>query len=478
MVIPSLPKLACVIALALILPRTAMATTTAGFAARDSRGLVELSAGNAAKALELFEQAAQIDSEAVSPRYHRGLAYAALERWGEAAVDLAWVLERAPDFAEARLELAAALIQLERCDEARQQLTLTARLPALVERSSLYEAVCDLRLGHTDSAKAHLQPLAESDSAVRDAAHYYLDIAALIDIDPTAEEQQQQAAPSVKSREWWASAAIGYAYDSNVTLGPDDDNPLITADGDSRAELGFNVGYALLNSGSLFVAADYQFSQSLHVDFSEFNLQGHRPALSVGFARDAWVAGVRTAYDYYLVDGDSFLGETSVLPWFEIDLGRYGQTQLSYRYRSRSYEIDAFEALLNGTNHQEALRHTIPLGSDGGFVGLGYAYDEETTSNTDTDAFSYQGQEVSASAGTALPWEAFVFLDYRYRDESYDKDSMGRRDKEHRVVMTIERPLNESLALLIGYDASFHDSTDSLYEYSRHIGSLTLEARR
>lgn len=443
----------------------------AEYAAQDARGLIQLQAGQIATALQWFDQAIASDPDAISPRFHRGLAHAAQSNWEAAADDFTWVIERAPDLAEARLQLAAAQIQLNDCTAAMVSLQ---RLPEAEAgpRSLIYQGVCELRAGRYTRAREFLGTVATSDSELAKTAEQYLLIS-------EQDERPDQEANPMVVQPWWVGASLGYAYDSNVTLGPDNRSLGIPSSGDSRAELDFAVGYSPMLERGLFLTVGYEFFQSLHFEQSELNLQNHSPSVTVGLQRGPWTLGLQGRYEYYFADDDALLGQFNAVPWLGFDAGRLGTTQLAYGYRDRSYKIEVLDDFLTGQNQEATVRHTIEIGDQGVFFAFGYRYDEERTVGTVSDAFAYRGQEVNGSIGRPLFCQTDAVLDYSYRQEDYDRDSVRdfevRNDDEHRVVLTLRRPLSDRLWLRTGYDGTFNHSTQDIYTYTRHIGFAAIE---
>jgi hypothetical protein len=222
----------------------------------------------------------------------------------------------------------------------------------------------------------------------------------------------------------------------------------------------------------------YEFFQSFHFELTDFNLQNHRPSIEVaGRAGDARF-GLLGRYDYYSLDVKSFLQEATANPWFTLFHGATSRLDIWYRMRYRDFLDDDFE-LRSGFNHSPGIRHAFNLGDWTRFLAVGYRYDREDPddSSVTAKAFAYDGHEVSVGVAWTFPADIWGDAGYAYRRERYDAESDGRRDNEHRVFGGVGKQLIEPLAVRLGYFGTINDSNQSVFEYNRHIVSISLEAR-
>ncbi|MCC5886789.1 MAG: hypothetical protein JJT88_10175 [Gammaproteobacteria bacterium] len=90
-----------------------------------------------------------------------------------------------------------------------------------------------------------------------------------------------------------ANLELGARYDSNVAV---IDLDRSSGEGDFAALLAAGIGYEQPLGEKTSVKVGYNFGQSLHADFDDFDLQTHRGSIDARF--DAGVATLGTSYQY------------------------------------------------------------------------------------------------------------------------------------------------------------------------------------
>jgi tetratricopeptide (TPR) repeat protein len=484
-----------------------------------SRGLVELHAERWNEALALFDQAAEADPNDAYALYYRGVTRGRLDDREGAIADFRAALELRPDLTPALGELGYLLGSTGRYEEALPLLERAAAADPANSRLALAHGVTLLRLRRLDEARARFER-AGRDPALVDVARYYQGVtayqtenwevaeghfAAVATATPETEvgREAQRYLDRLRAgamKPYRLYADMGFQYDSNVCLIPDDDGQgcaSFGADGDEddgRAVFTLGGLYSPWHSEQGYVALGYEFFQSLHFNLTEFNLQDHRPSLQAAFNAGPVRLGMYSRYDYYLRETDSFLQEGNVIPWLMVPEEGLGRTEVFYRMRLRDFRDDDFDNR-DGFNHSTGLAQYFYLGSDERWVSVGYRFDAE---NPDSNAlqskrFSYDGNEVNTSLRWLWPFDVSTFFGYAFRYEYYDgfsadprlnaDNDFRRRDKEHRVTVVTEVPINRYLgidqlvAVALGYFGTFNDSNkNDEFEYTRHIASFTLRA--
>ena len=466
-----------------------------------ARGVVELHAGRYADALQLFEQALQVDAQDSRARYYRALTFGRMGDFQAAAVDLGSVVNTQPESAQARLDLGVTLVQSGKYEDALPLLEGAQQNPESEAIASLFLGIAHLALGHSERARAQFDRAAVGDPARAATAHYYLGLISFAERDwdeadrhlqtvisknPDSAVAHQAAAllPHVRANARAAMqvyAEVGFQYDSNVVLAPADDAVKagygISDRADGRAVITAGGRYSPVRTQSVQLTLGYELYQSLHFDLPDFNLQDHRPSAVLTFTTARARFGMLGRYDFYLLSTDSFLQEVVAQPWVDILEGRCGSTQLFYRMRRRDFLKQPFSGLVDAFNHMAGVRQMVPIGTAGNYASVGYQYDYDDPINARGDAFGYDGHEFDAGIGWRLPWKTFADVGYAYRHEEYARQSRGREDDEHIVTVAATHPLGEHVSLRLAYLADLNDSNDTRFEYTRHIVSLTAALR-
>lgn len=465
-----------------------------------SAGLIDFHAGRYQEALGQFEQAVGADPQDVAARYYRGVTYGRLGNYAAAEADLRAVAGQ-PGFEQATLELGIVLVRQERFAEAVEQLTAAQNNPSTFPEASLFLGIAEFRLGQLAAADAELERASRT-AALFVVAQYYRGLVAdrqqrfdaardyfgaVVERSPESPMGEQAAIflaqmGGQSARPWVAYGQVGFQYDSNVTLEPNDDSvavgfPSNQSDGSSVLTAGF--AYAPLRTENVELLIGYEFYQSLYFDLDQFNLTDQRPSLQLMVETGPVELGFAARYDYYLLDFESYFQGVSALPSVTVDEGELGRTQLYYRFRWRDYYLSPFRGVLDGTNHSPGILQQFLLRQGPGrYLNLGYRYDTQVPNGPDGDPFGYYGNEVVAGVSWAFPSiSATSDVSFTYVNRSYKQASGGRQDDQYLVTVLLEKQLMEHLSLVGGYLGTFNNSNQALFDYNRNIVSLAVEVK-
>jgi len=456
------------------------------------------------EALSTFDEAVAADPSDMYARYYRGVTRGRLNDLPGAISDLQAVAE-SHVVKQAPLELGVVLVQAGEYDEAIPWLEQAQKVPTLDARASLFLGIAQLRAGQTTAAQRNFEHAEAKDTSLRLPARYYRGIAAyqdgkLSDAQSAFEYVQAYDPESDMGREagtflqrirsgdysrWEVYGAFGLQYDSNVVLAPSNG----TLNDLSKDALNISNqadGVGVITLGGLYVpwrtentelSVGYEFYQSLHFQLTDFNLQDHRLNAQGVVTEDIYQFGLLGRYDYYFLgDENSFLQEVIGLPWFAVNEGDIGRTEVFYRQRWRDFKQLAYD-IRNAFNYGAGFRQLFSLGAAERYVSIGYRYDHESPTQEAGDLFSYDGNEVDAGAGWSFPLGINAEVVFAYRNEDYAPQSNGRDDNEYQVLVNFYKQLTEYLAVTAGYYGDFNNSNQAEFEYTRNVGSIAMEVR-
>jgi len=492
-----------VVILALVLAMSSVALGSEKSKLLYSRGLVEFHAQRYAKAVELFDEALRADPNDAYALYYRGVTRGRLGDLAGAIADLDLVVaQKKPSLKQAVLELGVAQVQAGHYEDAVPPLTQAQAIPELAAQASLFLGIAQLNLGQTAAARENFQRAAV-DPELQLSARYYAGVADyregklddarehftyVVNTNPTAEvghearEFLDQIAQAGPTRPYLLYGAVGFQYDSNVVLAPND--------GAIKSDLNISQqsdGRATINAGGMYIpwrneqwefSVGYDFYQSLHFELTDFNLQDHRPYGQLTWNAGPVQLGILGRYDYYFLDTDSFLQDGVGLPWVTIPEGDVGSAQVFFRVRRNDFYKQSYR-IRDAVNYGTGIRQMFNLGAPERYAFLGYAFDYEDPIHLDVDSrqFGYSGNQGESGIAWGFPYAITAELDYTYRQESYFHQSQGRHDDVSYVVVALRKQLNEYLDVTAGYFGTFNYSNKAPYDYDRQIGSVALEAR-
>ncbi len=460
-----------------------------------ARGLIEFNAGHYAQALEQFDAALRTEPGKVSARYYRGITRGKLGDWNGAVEDLGAVLVAHPELARARLELAIALLHQGAYADAIPLLEQAAQDPTLAAEANLALGRAQLAAKQLVAARESLSRAAASDE-LRPQARFFHGVASyrlhawddaqsdFADVQaatPQSEIGQQAATYLRRLRPYEAHASLAFVYDSNVTLAPSNSQAGaalgVTGEADGSAVLQAGGSYTPWRTAHMQLALGYDFSQSLQFRLTQFNLQDHQPYLALAFDAEVAQLGLLTSYDYSLLETHSFFQQPLTLPWVTIPEGDLGRTDFFYSFRYRDFYAAPFAGVRNGYNHATGATQYLYLGAAERYLSLTYRFDTEIPQYSSGLPFGYDGNEVGAGAGWALPADISGETRYAYRHEAYRAQSLGRGDNESLVTAALRKQMTEDWGLHLTFLADINNSSQAVYEYQRYVVSLALEAR-
>lgn len=474
-----------------------------------ARGLIELDAEREQAALGLFEQAVADDPNDPIALYYRGITRGQTGTAGDAIADLEEALRLRPEFPRASFELGVALVRAERPAEAVPHLEAAAVDPEIAARAALFEGIARLRLGELDAARVRLRRAA-TDPAVARSAHYYeaaveaqsgntmrartlLEGVVAEGDGPLGEEASALLAElPPEPRPYSLTASSGFQYDSNVILAPTDsevqDDLGISDEADGRAMFGLGGRWIPYRTDFGRLQVGYDFSQSLHFDLSEYDIQAHGVGGDVAGMVGPFDWGFYAWYDFHFLDNEKFLSRGTFLPWLGLQTHDQWRTEVSVRLRRDDFYGDDY-GVRDAAQSLFGLREFFFLTPDR-FAWIGYRYDLVNSISDDVESrrFEFYAHEVEAGVSISILPRLSVDAEYSYRNETYDRASevpyLGsleqqprREDDAHRGQVALRLRVLEWLEVISGVGVTDSASTQDDFQYDRVVAGLSLEAR-
>lgn len=414
-----------------------------------SKGVHALNEGRYEEALKNLLEAESIappsDSQQAELQYDLGLTFFRLERFREAAPRFLRAAAQSPEReANARYFAGAAFYRQGLLEEARDELEKVG--PA--ENSSAVAAPARELIGKIDAARPEGKRLT-------------------------------------------MKAGVGWQYDSNVVLLPDD-APIpsgISDKKDLRTVGTLQAGFQLIRSARWNGSLDYRFYRSWHQDLDPFNVQSHD--LGVSMSHRPVPRPYRFEFLYRFsdarVDQDDYL-RTHTAGWgMEVAADPARRTRLEYRYRNKDFiESDLFpdQGERTGINHAVGLSHDRFFAGNQGDIAISYAYDRDITRGDDWD---YQGHRfhlgliappawIGGWAQAALEAEA-VFRPYGNPNSlSNATPPEKRKDTIRTYTVTVSRSFTPRLSGAVQYLYNNNASNLDAFDYHRRIASVFVTA--
>jgi tetratricopeptide (TPR) repeat protein len=285
------------------------------------------------------------------------------------------------------------------------------------------------------------------------------------------------------AKRWSANASVGWQYDTNVVLGPED-RPLpsgVSRKSDWRSVIELKGRYAFLSGDQRNASVGYRFHQDFHRDLSDFNVTHHTADLAGGARLTPSVRANGTyALSLYNLGGDRYEHEQVVTPSVVVTEGPELFTTVEYRWRKGYFKDAALfpnNSDRTGDLHAFGISQNVPLGATIA-ARVGYAHDLDRTRAAFWD---YDGDKGSAGVTARLPYRTFVDLSGSYHRKRYDgvhpSYGVARRDTDRAFSAAAGISLADAYTLFASH--SFTDSVSNIADlsYRRNVTGIFLNAR-
>ena len=461
--------------------RTTVAATPQNANAQFYLGLTLNRLGEFAEAIPALETALQLDPTMQPVHYNLGLAYFQASRYEDALKQLRLAEQFDPKNAAVQFYQGYAYYQLQRYEQVPPSMDRALALdPSLKQVVPYYRGLAFYELGRDSDAEDALKTAIALDptSIMGRNAERYLDV-----IKQRAGER----------REFQVQGTVGFQFDDNVILEPNDLE--ISNQADGRAVITVDGKWLPLRTPQWQLGVEYQFFQSLHFDLNDFDIQNHTIGLSSRYALHPVTLNLTTNYSYTLRDNNSFAGIFAVEPSATIPQAPHLFAVVSLRYRLE----DFFEDLpagqdpairdRDGWNIRGGFQQYLTFNQKRSYLRLSYYFDSSRHDGTD---WEYDGHELGLALVTPL-WAGITLnvdgtynrRDYLHR-HSFDTDPLAvlngtdrrtRKDDRFTGAVMLSRPLGSYLTLSAGYAHISNGSNLAFFDYRRNIVTLALTGR-
>ncbi|MDG1707340.1 MAG: hypothetical protein P8H03_01190 [Emcibacteraceae bacterium] len=239
------------------------------------------------------------------------------------------------------------------------------------------------------------------------------------------------------------SASVGYEYDSNLTVDAIDSN---SEAGDSAITFDATANYDFVDSDDVGFSAGYNFYQTAHNEYDEFDMAIHGFNLDGRYTLDRIDLGTTYMFNTIRLGGEAFMNMHTVRP----NIGYLMDNNKVYLIGSYEYQKHDFDSV--GLQGRDATRHSVGAKSIfllGGGNTATASYDW-TDHNTHDPGYAYTGHTIDFAL--KLPVEMFdretIFrTSYKFQSKDYQFASRRytggetRSDKRHTVSASWQVPI-------------------------------------
>lgn len=266
----------------------------------------------------------------------------------------------------------------------------------------------------------------------------------------------------------------GLEYDSNVAILELDAQ---TGAGDAAASLEFGVAYDRPADAKLDFGAGYNFSDTAHEDFSEFDVRIHRASANASYDLGRFDVGATLQHADAELDGAEFMTLTQLSPYLSRLVGRRLFLRFAYADTHKDFADNPARNAATDSFSSDAYVFVNGLKT---YLVFGHRYDDEDARAAELD---YTGQRFGVQLSQRFSAGAReITLRAHLRAESRDyrsvTPSLGevRRDDRRELGAVADIPLGPRVLARIGVRRADNESNLAGVDFAETVVSISFNA--
>jgi len=282
-----------------------------------------------------------------------------------------------------------------------------------------------------------------------------------------------------EAKRYFIDVFSGFQYDTNVP-----EKPNTTAIAAIKEKVDWSWLFYLKGAYSHPVAdgltlnASYDFYQSAHFNFSDFDVNDNNLKLYATYVKGPLVGFLAYNFRYTFLGGDSFESINGVSPKLRYIAGSKVTVEAYYTFEDRNFYTNR---LRDSLNHKYSLDVYYYFLDKQGSARLGYYHDIENAFGRQWD---YDGYGLLWGITVPLPWEMRVSANGEYQYRRYDKglsivhaDIRNRKNNNTSYTLSVSKQFDKHFGVLASYTDIQDVSSLEEFDYDRQIVSLLFTAK-
>ena len=470
-------------------------------------------------ALTSLQEALRLDPNNVEALYYTGLTNIALKRYDQAAAALEQARKREPRDQSVLFQLGALYFGLEQYDRARPPLEEVFAANPRLDSLGFYVGFMRYRQKDYQGALRAFRAGTSTDLNIQQLTRFYSGLAlGILGLPEQATAQLDEAlklqpaspltgpaerlrgavaAAREGERRFRAEVRVGFFYDDNVPVSPDQGtDPLV---GQLRHRQQANTGelaslrgdYSFFRQGGWDATVTGSFFTSYNNEITQFNIVDYLGGLGTTYRGAVggmpYQAGLQYTYDYLTLGGPKFVQRHTIVPSVVVLPNSWMLDALQLRYQNKGYgqetNIPGPEKR-DGSNYMAGFTHAFRFSNDQHLIKLGYQWDFDDLDGPHGRGrdYSYYGNRVLVGGQYTLPWKGIRLTDdfdvhlrqYLHRSVILPSQAPGtiqRHDTEYTNVFAVVTPLPYNFSFTVSYQTTFAHSSLDVFEYRRNVVS-------
>lgn len=263
-------------------------------------------------------------------------------------------------------------------------------------------------------------------------------------------------------------ASAGLEYDDNISVPSLDQT---TGESDVAAVFDFSTSYSAIKEDGKELELNYDFYQSLHETFDDFDLQIHTLSAIGSWEVGEYDTGLSYGYSSVYLGGNELYNSHTVTP----SLGFSGAENW-YHLVSYAYQDKEFDAI----SGRDAKQHSVSLDNFYFFMDskahmlLRFCAEDEDAKDSELD---YQSAIVKVGLSVPLMDTGLKLkASYQHYWRDYDNTTASiaekRDDEQDLVNIDLIKPISDKTKVKLSYEYTNADSNLSSSDYSGNVASI------
>lgn len=266
------------------------------------------------------------------------------------------------------------------------------------------------------------------------------------------------------------SVSAGLQYDDNISVPSLDQT---TGESDVAAIFDFSASYSPIQDDTTELELNYDFYQSLHDTFEDFDLQIHTLSALGSWEVNEFDTGLAYSYSRVYLGGSELYGSHTLTP----SVGFSGLPDW-YHLASYAYQDKNFFSI----SGRDAQQHSITLDNffffmdNQAYISLKVKAEDEDAKDAELD---YQGALVSVGVSAPIAdYGITLKAGYQHYWRDYDNAtaSIGhkRDDEQDLVNVDLIKPISKDINVKLSYEYTDTESNLASADYSGNVGSISV----
>lgn len=285
-----------------------------------------------------------------------------------------------------------------------------------------------------------------------------------------ASAQAQETSPPDGEVDILVEGKVGAEYNSNIAVSDLDTN---TGQGDWAVTINGLAEASGKPLQNLTLRGGYEFSQTLHQEFDEFDLTLHRGFAEAGYDFGFVTLGVLGNVAQASLAGDEYLTFTQVSPYVSRQFGDTLYLRASYAATKKSFEG---RPLRDASSDTVAADAYIFLDGTKRYIAIGAKAIEEDAVSNELDFSGGSGRIRLVQRFDAFDREVTfrAGAEYEQRDYSALTPAIGvaRKDTRTGVDLSLETPIADNVFVEGSYRYGGYQSNLTTADYDEHVTSV------